>query len=132
MNFFVYGTLKEGGFFAGNFDSLRKTCRKATLKGYDMYGIGHSGAAGYPGIIPGEGIVHGEIHSYDKKDMSAILKTIDNIEGYEPSDQENSLYLRKKVTVKLEDGTEERVMVYIFNRPIQNYYDKIKSGVWDV
>ena len=132
MNFFVYGTLKEGGFFANNFDNIRETCKKAVLKGYDMYGIGHSGAAYYPGIIPGTGEIHGEVHSYNKKAMESVLKAIDSIEGYDPNDHESSLYLRKKVLVELEDGTEERVMVYIFNRKIHRYYDKIENGVWDV
>ena len=132
MDFFVYGTLKKGGYYAEDFNAVRTNCRKALLKGYDMYGIGHSGIAGYPGIIPGSGVVHGEVHTFDRKAMKAVLEAMDNIEGYEPGDPESSLYLRKKVIVELEDGTEERAMVYVFNRTIHKYYDKIENGVWDV
>lgn len=132
MKFFVYGTLKVGGYFAENFDSVRKTVDKAVLKGYDMYGIGHTGHAAYPGIVPGDGEVHGEVHTFDEKHQKAVLSAIDGIEGYHAADEKGSLYLRKKVPVQLEDGTEEEAFVYIFNNGIQKYYGKIEDGVWDV
>jgi gamma-glutamylcyclotransferase (GGCT)/AIG2-like uncharacterized protein YtfP len=119
--FFVYGTLKVGGKLAESFDETRETVVKAVLPGHDLFNLGW-----FPGIKPGEGAVHGEVHTY-KRD---VTDHFDTIEGYNKKNEENSLYLRRTVTVKTEDG-EVEAEAYVFNRGVYEE-SKIETGVWPV
>lgn len=129
--FFVYGTLKVGGYFAAGFDKVRTSVKPATLKGHDLYRIGKSS---FPVAIPGDGFVIGEVHEYTKADTSQVLKELDRIEGYVENNEENSLYIRKKLPITLNDGSEIEAYVYIFNQDIFNYgrCTKINNGIWEL
>lgn len=120
MNIFVYGTLKVGGPLASSFDDSRVSSEKAVLRGYDMYDIGN-----FPGIVPGEGAVSGELHKYKGKLVRGIM---DSIEGYYADAPEKSLYLRREVEVETENGSQT-AFVYVFNKNISGR-KKIASGQW--
>jgi len=124
--FFVYGTLKIGGGFAKQFDSVRKSSTKAVLKGFDLYGIGASGSAGFPGIVPGDGEVHGEVHEFSKDKLVMVTRNMDYIEG------EGNLYFREEHNITYADGTEELVNVYVFGPKMHPDYPKIESGIWEI
>lgn len=124
--FFVYGTLKVGGGFAGEFDAVRKSSTNAVLKNHDLYAIGAMKTAGFPGITPGDGEVHGEVHEFSKSNVKAVTVAMDRIEG------EGSLYHRKERMITFEDGTEELVNVYVFASAMRPDYPKIESGVWEI
>jgi gamma-glutamylcyclotransferase (GGCT)/AIG2-like uncharacterized protein YtfP len=130
--FFVYGTLKEGGYYAGHFDDYRTSNKVAVLKGHDLFSIGRKTDAYFPGAVPGKGKIVGEVHEYGNAPDATVLTIMDSIEGYSEGDEVNSLYLRKKCEVELEDGTVETAYVYIFNRPIEDYYHKVEDGVWEI
>lgn len=130
MKFFVYGTLKEGGFFAQNFDKIRKSSEVAKLKGFDLYKIGHGTTSWFPGIVEGEGTVVGEIHEYEHEEV--VLATMDNIEGYRENDPENSFYRRRELEVELENGSLEKAYVYIFNEKLNDNWPKLETGVWPI
>ena len=123
--FFVYGTLKEGGYYAKEFDKFRIKTKSAKLNGYDLFNLGW-----FPGIIPGDGKVVGELHEY--KDYDKVQSLMDSIEGYDEENEEDSLYLRKNALVTDEDGEETTAVVYVFNKKPGIMSEKVDGGVWDL
>lgn len=77
----------------------------------------------YPGLTPGDGLVHGEMYRIIDP---AALPRLDRFEAYDPSDPAGSEYLR--IRAPLADGPE-RAWVYYFNRPAQGLA-LIESGSW--
>lgn len=122
--FFVYGTLKEGGFFADRFDPFRKSMEKGKIEGVEMLDLG-----GFPGAIPGEGTIFGEVHEYSNEDQ--VLKAFDRIEGYSEHDPEGSLYIRKEVEVTLESGKKVNATMYFFNRGGTDTARRVENGIWE-
>jgi len=130
--FFVYGTLKKGGYFAKQFDELRTNSKVAKLKGFDLFKIGGGNNSWFPGIIEGKGTVIGELHEYDKEHIKRVFKHMDAIEGYSEKYPVDSMYRREKAVVELEDGSKEEANIYIFNSKIPKGYPQVKSGDWPV
>ena len=123
---FVYGTLKIGGRFSFGFDSFRLSSEKASIKNMDMFSIGGN----FPAIVPGKGIVHGELHKFQKKHESAILSRMDMVEGFDGEGNPYNLYNRVKTTVQTTSGPVEATL-YIFNQDIKGE-KKIENGVWKI
>jgi len=121
---FVYGTLKVGGYFAEGLDKARKSSVPAKATG-KLINIDNR----FPGLIDGDGTVHGEIHEYDQFDR--VLMVMDGIEGYTKRDPENSLYRRRVIEVETDAGETEEVYAYFFNRAADEW-DEVKSGIWDI
>jgi gamma-glutamylcyclotransferase (GGCT)/AIG2-like uncharacterized protein YtfP len=120
--FFVYGTLKEGGYYSHGFKEFRKKVVNATVKG-TLYDLGS-----FPGMrLEGNNIVHGEVHEY--ADPEHVTARMDRIEGY-AGPGKNNFYERVKVMASL-DGEEEPVEVetYVFARPIDED-KKVDDGNW--
>lgn len=122
--FFVYGTLKIGGYFAKQFNDFRINSEIAEISGYNMYNLGT-----FPGIKPGKGIVVGELHEYTNTDK--VTKQMDLIEGYY-SEINDGMYLRKRVMVKTNIGQFKEANTYIFNMKIPKYAKKLVSGFWEL
>jgi len=125
LNFFVYGTLKVGGFFARNFDEHRISVVKGEVKNMDLFSLGS-----FPTIKEGKGKVIGEIHQYDFE--QEILEAFDRIEGYKEGKEEHSLYLRKEIDVETEDKKTVKAIIYVLNGDLPYYARKIKSGIWNI
>ncbi len=125
--FFVYGTLKEGGHFATDFDGVRLGSEVAKLDGYNLFKLGW-----FPGIVPGDGEVTGELHEYEDPDKTQ--KTMDAIESYFPDNEKESLYLRREVAVTTETGETITAIAYIFNGDMNAFgkAKKVEGGVWDL
>lgn len=72
----------------------------------------------YPAAVPStdHGVVWGEV--YEATDASAVLATLDEIEGYRPSEPERSLYTRVMTDVTLEDGRVQPAWAYFYNAPL--------------
>ena len=80
----------------------------------------------YPAAIPAaEGRVVGEV--YDLADSEAVLRALDEIEGYRATEPETSLYTRVLVPVTLEDGTVVEAWTYFYNAPLGRA-SRIESG----
>lgn len=80
----------------------------------------------YPAAIPAtDGRVWGEVHR--TKDTDAVLKALDEIEGYRPEEPDTSLYTRLETPVTLIDGRTEAVWVYFYNAPLGRA-QRIESG----
>lgn len=122
MQVFVYGTLRKNNSRAGVLDSYPCVEENALLEGFQMLHLG-----GFPGIIPGEGVIKGEVYEIDEQ----CLKTLDGIEGYRKNNPESSLYLRETVEPLDNEGNSlGETFTYIFNRDDEQKYPLIESGDW--
>lgn len=108
MNVFVYGSLKAG--FGNNY--LLETSRfvgKDTFKGGTMHSLG-----AFPAVVPGEGVIHGEIYRVSSK----TLARLDRLEGHP------NFYERR--FIKLESG-KNAVMYFFKGRQLG---EVIPNGDW--
>lgn len=79
-------------------------------------------AGSYPAAISSnsqEDTVFGEL--YTLKDADMIFKNLDEYEGFYAQRPQDSLFIRKKVTVRnLENGSTKTAWVYLYNRSVDN------------
>lgn len=116
----TYGTLMRtvGGVeWLGVADrvSFVDTCRFEGL----LYDLGR-----FPGAVPGDGIVQGELIRLHDPQVWTVL---DRYEGWDPDDEEGSLFVRRHVS--LVEPSDRTAWVYWYNgdptgRP------RISSGDW--
>ena len=117
---FVYGLLMRG------FD-LHRHMEAGTFIG-DATTAGTLVSLGrYPGLIDGGGVVHGEVYRFD--DMPSALDVLDDIEEFDATDPDASLYLRVDRDVKMSDGTTVRAWLYLYNRDARSAA-RVKGGDW--
>lgn len=106
---FVYGTLLKGqknhNFFLWNSEYIGK----AKVEGFNMYDIG-----AFPGIVPGDGTVKGELYEVSK----GTLSDLDYLEG------EGSLYIRKCKYAYESSGKRHLALIYEYNHSVEGL-DKI-------
>ena len=107
---FVYGTLRRGSRSLGDW---RKKFGAAFVGhgtiGAELYHIGR-----YPGALPSNrSKTRGEVYSLGRP--QAALKALDEYEGYDANEKEESLFVRHPVKVWLETGKTIRAWVYFFN-----------------
>ena len=80
----------------------------------------------YPAAVPtSDGLVRGEI--YEMLHPATVLRALDELEGYRPSDPETSLYTRMLTPVTTEDGTVLEAWAYFYNAPLGRA-ERIASG----
>ncbi len=113
---FVYGTLRRG-------QPLYKY-----LSSPDTRFVGEGEITGrlfdlgkYPGATPDPkrfSKVRGEVHELLAPEPT--LAMLDEVEGFDPSGPERSLFERRRTQVRLEAGTELTAWVYFYRRPLLN------------
>ena len=80
----------------------------------------------YPAAVPAsDGLVHGEVHAM--RDTAAVLAELDAIEGYQPAQPDQSLYVRTVTDVLLDGGGTVKAWVYFYNAPLGRA-ERIVSG----
>jgi gamma-glutamylcyclotransferase (GGCT)/AIG2-like uncharacterized protein YtfP len=80
----------------------------------------------YPAAIPAsDSRVWGEVHRM--LDEDAVLSTLDEIEGYRPSEPDQSLYMRVETPVTFDDGHSTTAWAYFYNAPLGRA-QRIESG----
>lgn len=117
----TYGTLMrsfEGPQRLGIADriSFVGPCRLAGV----LYDLGR-----YPGAVPGEGTVHGELFRLRDPQVWAVL---DRYEGYDPEREADSLFVRRQVSLRR--PSDRMAWVYWFNDDPDNY-PQVASGQWE-
>jgi len=90
--FFVYGTLKRGECRESCWPASPLRVQAAWIRG-SLVDLGS-----YPGLVPGDDWVRGELWQIDATDEAQTLEVLDAIEGYRPSGTRN-LYERQQVDV---------------------------------
>jgi gamma-glutamylcyclotransferase (GGCT)/AIG2-like uncharacterized protein YtfP len=119
---FFYGTLMSG---------FRRPGRARLDHSLKLVGRGWVPAALfdlgiYPAAIPAsDSRVWGEVH--EMVDSDAVLSSLDEIEGYRPSEPDSSLYTREEMPVTFDDGRVEPAWVYVYNAPLGKA-QRIESG----
>src|SRR5208337_3763708 len=97
----------------------------------NLYDLGDYPGARVPGAEPGQR-VRGEL--YRLCDPKLALKILDKYEEFSPRESNKSLFVRKLVSVTLEDGRKKRAWAYLYNRatakakliPTGYYRDRVK------
>jgi gamma-glutamylcyclotransferase (GGCT)/AIG2-like uncharacterized protein YtfP len=126
---FVYGTLKKG---FPNHHVMERA--KGVLVSGDAemsYVRMHSVGGAYPALIED----HKAPPRYVKGELWLVqdLAPLDRLEGYDPKDQDNSLYLRSRRTVRYNVAPDRPIIrsasVYIWNRPHADL-PIVESGEW--
>jgi gamma-glutamylcyclotransferase (GGCT)/AIG2-like uncharacterized protein YtfP len=80
----------------------------------------------YPAAVPSpDGRVWGEV--YEMLRPVIVLRALDEIEGYRPSEPEYSLYTRRLTPVTMDDGTVVQASAYFYNAPLGRA-ERIASG----
>ena len=103
---FLYGTLMPN---EGNHRLIERhvrSARPATIEGVLV------DLEAFPALIPGDGIVEGMLLELDDRAMEIT----DRLEGFHP-DGNHSLYVRKEVIARLDDGEEVQAWTYEYANP---------------
>jgi len=80
----------------------------------------------YPAAVPAsEGKVWGEV--FEVTDSGPVLVALDEIEGYDAGTPDTSLYVRRQVPVRLDDGSATEAWAYFYNAPL-GQAPRIPSG----
>ena len=106
IRLFVYGTLMPGYGNHCRIERFVHRARPGRITGV-LVDLG-----AFPALIPGEGLVDGILLEIDP----SALSITDQIEGYAPN-RKNCLYVRKQVTVTLDDVTQITAWTYEFADP---------------
>ncbi len=106
---FVYGTLLQG---MPLFYALKEAVKldHGYLRNAELFDLGD-----YPGLKAGVGNVIGEIYQIDQ----AILKSLDQIEGYNPVEPTLSLFLRHLVEIQGLSGKKYQAFTYYYAEPVK-------------
>lgn len=120
---FVYGTLLQGFPLHGLLEGRTQFLGEGQIRGR-LYSFGP-----FPGAVEDpKGIVVGEI--YESKEMTDLVRRIDEEEEYDPTDEPGSLFIRRQVAVRLfEEGRTLQAWVYFYNGPLSRGHP-IPSGSW--
>jgi gamma-glutamylcyclotransferase (GGCT)/AIG2-like uncharacterized protein YtfP len=106
MQLFVYGSLLRGM----SLSSHMKGCRfiGPAWVHADLFFLGF-----YPGIIPGNQLVFGELYEVPDK----VLPGIDEVEEYYEENPEDSVYIRKPIiATRFADAARVEAFAYYYNR----------------
>jgi gamma-glutamylcyclotransferase (GGCT)/AIG2-like uncharacterized protein YtfP len=104
---FIYGTLMPGLRLDAEMQGARFV-GAAQVPGR-LVDVGR-----FPGLLPGEGQVTGEVYEVD----DAQLACLDVVEGMVPGDRAASQYWREEVTVSGGPLQGLQVQTYVYNRPV--------------
>jgi gamma-glutamylcyclotransferase (GGCT)/AIG2-like uncharacterized protein YtfP len=104
---FAYGTLRPSLAGAARQLVARLVpAGAATVRGL-LYDLG-----GYPGMVAGDGIVHGELLQLSHPDQLADL------DAYEECDEPNPLFRRELAIARRAAGEETTVWTYVYARSV--------------
>src|SRR5882672_2258872 len=107
---FFYGTLMRGFERPGRAQLDKQL--KSVGRGWIPAALFDLGI--YPAAIPAsDSRVWGEVHRM--LDEDAVLSTLDEIEGYRPSEPDQSLYMRVETPVTFDDGHTTTAWAYFYN-----------------
>ncbi len=108
MQLFVYGGLLKGMTLSSVIEGS-EYLGPAFIQA-EIYFLGQ-----FPGIVPGNGIVYGELYEISE----SMLPGLDKIEHYHPYDLKRSSYIRKELEVTcLPNGESLKAEAYFYNRSI--------------
>jgi gamma-glutamylcyclotransferase (GGCT)/AIG2-like uncharacterized protein YtfP len=113
MRLFVYGTLhpERAPVEIAEVARRLRSLGKARVRGA-LYDLGE-----YPGVVMGpqdRGVVQGEVFLLPEDDDT--LARMDAYEGFDVGDLAGSLFVRREVRARMEDGAELVCWIYLYNQ----------------
>jgi gamma-glutamylcyclotransferase (GGCT)/AIG2-like uncharacterized protein YtfP len=114
---FVYGTLRSGS--QNKFFNLLKSNSKRIGPGKlnaRLYDLGQ-----YPGAKPGKDgreITVGDVYEIEQKRWSELIDKLDEYEGFDADNPDNSEYIRKEETIKM-GAKNVTAWIYWYNLPLR-------------
>ncbi len=121
---FVYGTLRPGEKNYPRYLGGRTSReRPGTIRG-ELYFVRDGG---YPYVAEGDSIVRGDVMEIDPALYHQTLRALDELEEYDPENEAESVYLRRRTAVRLDDGADVIAWTYYWNCP-QIVGERVESG----
>jgi gamma-glutamylcyclotransferase (GGCT)/AIG2-like uncharacterized protein YtfP len=111
---FVYGTLRPGEKNYRRYLAGRTVDEVAATAEGQLYFVVDGG---YPYVEPGRGTVAGELVFLDPRRYTQTLRGVDALEEYDSDNESHSIYLRRRTTVTLADGSRIAAWIYYWNCP---------------
>jgi gamma-glutamylcyclotransferase (GGCT)/AIG2-like uncharacterized protein YtfP len=126
LPFFVYGTLLPDQPNFHYWDNKILAIETAVFPNGRIYDFGN-----YPMLIEaGDTAVIGKLISINIADYQTILTRLDELEGYNPAQPNESSYIREKREVQGRNGRVHNAWVYIGQYQFQPSIPNIKDGDW--
>ena len=127
LPFFVYGTLlpDQPNFFLWGSDII--AVEPAKFVGGQLYDMGY-----YPMLVTAVSIqtVQGMAITVDPAAYKAVVQRLDELEGYDPEQPEQTGYQRRQVEVILENGRSQQAWVYLGQSQLVQNKPRVASGNW--
>jgi gamma-glutamylcyclotransferase (GGCT)/AIG2-like uncharacterized protein YtfP len=112
---FVYGSLRSPSQAPAQIASVVNRFHRlgdAQVNGR-LYDLGQ-----YCGAVlddSADSVIHGDLVELPSGDE--VLETLDRYEEIDPASIDNSLFARRRATVRLADGSEKEAWIYVYNQP---------------
>jgi gamma-glutamylcyclotransferase (GGCT)/AIG2-like uncharacterized protein YtfP len=110
---FLYGTL-----LLEDFDPMQEVLlHYGTHVGFGLFTGILFDIDDYPGAIPDESTgseVAGAVLRLSEAEQ--VLAIMDEYEGYDPDNEKESLFVRKKLSIKMESGKIKKCWIYLYNK----------------
>ena len=126
IKLFVYGTLKKGFALDGSCPTSRRSVDDGVKTSGTLYDLGP-----FPGArFNTKNTIIGEVHVFENAKETLVI--MDSIEGYNPENKKDSLFIRKVIDVIYKDGKETKAYAYEFNFERYNIKQTIvETGIWE-
>ncbi len=126
LPFFVYGTLLPGQLNAGLWEEDDVIVEAASLANGRLYDMG-----GYPMLIEdGDAPVKGCVIIVPEARYTAVLASLDALEGYDPAQPGALGYRRLAREIMLADGRFLTAWIYVGQKELVNGRSCIKNNDW--
>lgn len=127
LPFFVYGTLlpDQPNFHLWGDSIVALT--PATFFGGKLHDMGF-----YPMLVTAEpeAAVQGQLITIEKEAYAAVMHRLDELEGYDRTQPDNSAYRRRQVTVVLADGRSAKAWLYQGQPELVTGRPELPDGDW--
>lgn len=123
----VYGTLCSG---LHNYEKYLKGHTKKEVPAVTAGRLHAAAHDRYPCLLKeGDLPIAGELMYVYASRYREVMKHLDRLEGYNEHDQENSDYVREKITVTTSEGESVTAYIYYWNQP-DDLGAWIEEGSW--
>lgn len=125
---FTYGTLRRG---AGSLMGERLASSATYVGDASVSGVLYD-TGPFPACVPAEhdsDRVYGEVWALRMEDAEQTIAMLDQYEGFAPDARFGSLFLRVRVPIRFEDGSEQEAWMYRYNHPPASSM-RVVSGDW--
>ncbi len=125
---FTYGTLRRG---AGTLMGERLASSATYVGDASVSGVLYD-TGPFPACVAAEHEserVYGEVWALRAEVAEQTLAMLDQYEGFAPDARFGSLFLRVRVPVRFEDGSEQEAWMYRYNQPPASSR-RVESGDW--